>query len=98
MGFRSVVVVFGALVVISAGGPLGPTVTLGPAGPSHHALSLQTRVPPTPAADPSVVPQATRRRGQPGYNIVPASQFRPISPSANSRKPFFRSGRPSQPQ
>jgi hypothetical protein len=96
MGLRSVVVVFGALVVVSAGGTLGPTVTLGPAGPSHHALSLQTRVPPTPAADPSVVPQAIRRRGQQGYNIVPASQFRPISPSSSAGQPVFRGGRSSK--
>lgn len=55
--------------------------------------SAHTKTTPTPGSDPSAVPQATRRPGQPGYNITRVPR---LSPSSTTGQPFFRGGRTSK--
>jgi len=66
--------------------------TLRQAQVSYHAQSLQSKLPPSPATDQSVIPQTVMRRGQPGYGLVPSSQFQPRS----STSAPFRGGETSK--
>jgi hypothetical protein len=90
------VVLFAALVVVLGASAPGSSVAIQSAPPANRSQSIQTRVPPTPATDPSVVPQKISHRGEAGYNIVPASQFHPTSSGLSSGQPFFRGGRTSK--
>jgi hypothetical protein len=50
-----------------------------------------------PDTDRSVVPQTISYRGEPGYKIVPASEFHPTPTGSSSWQTVFRGGRHSAP-
>jgi len=75
------VVVFVAALLVVAGSAVPASAVMVPA--------------PAAAADPSVVPQTITHLGEPGYNIVPVSQFHPTSTGTNPQRPSFRGGKHS---
>lgn len=91
-------ILLATLVVVVAGAEApASSVTFEPARAVRGVQSPQSNVAPTPVTDPSVVPQTISHSSEPGYNIVPDSQFHPTSPDSSSGQTVFRGGGHSRP-
>jgi len=94
---RLIVAGLAAMVVIAGGTIPVSSAALAPGGATHRVQSVQSRVDPGFDTDPSVVPQTISHPSEPGYNIVPASQFHVLSPGSSPGQWAFRGGRSSTP-
>ncbi len=92
---RLVVALLAAVVAIGGATPAS-SAAIALSGATNQVQSLQSRIDPG-GGDSSAVPQTISHPGEPGYNIIPASQFNPTLPDANFEQRVFRGGGTSRP-